>query len=149
MGREPRLDDSLGALRSPLARRRSGEVAQPGEAVQTVGEVPRHVARAGEVDAIDGDPVAAVEERAGQQRLARGLVPGHRILGHRDELERCTPPDRRQRETAQAPGEALEEGRTAFVAGADQLPPRVDRRLVARADLLEQAHPRSFAMLAL
>ena len=141
--------DRFGALGAALARRRGGKVAQPGEALQIGGEILGQADR-GEIQAFDRDFGAVVGEDAAEQGLARRLVAGDRVLGHRDQLQRhpAAQPQRVERrppgEAVQAVIEALEQRQAAVVADPDQPLARLDLAL-ARLALhpFEEAHPLS------
>ena len=153
MGREPGMDDLLGELGGALAGRRGGEVAEPFEALQIVGDVGRK-GRIVEVDPVERPGLPAADEAAVEEGLAGGLVARHRILRHRDQLQRITAA-KAQGVEGRPPGEAVEHRGDLLAergalpsAGADQPLAGLDLTLLGRIDLLEQAHPRRLRILA-
>jgi hypothetical protein len=150
---QPLVDDLLGELGGALAGRGGGEVAKPFEALQIVGDVAVQ-GRIVEVEALDRERAAAADETAVEDRLAGGLVAGHRVLGHGEQLERC-PAAQAQGVERRSPGEAVEdrgkmlaERGALAAAGPDQPFAGLDLAALGGIDLLEQAHPRRARMLA-
>jgi hypothetical protein len=150
---EPLLDQFLGELGGALAGRRGGEVAKPLEALQIVGKVGGQ-GRVVEIQAFGRDLDSAADEASVQDRLPGRLVPGHRILGNREQLERMAAAEAQGVER-RSPGQAVDHRRQLLAergavtaADPDQPFARLDLAGVRRVDLLEQAHRRKSFMLA-
>ena len=84
---QPAADDRLGEPRAVLARGGGGEVAQPGEALQLLGQ--RAVAPiAREIEVARARRLAADGESAGEQGIAALAVALDMVARHRDQLQR-------------------------------------------------------------
>ena len=122
---EPFLHQIFRDRRGLRARRDARQVAQPGEAVQMIGETRRPIG-IGERDPIDRAAFAGDRQHALHQRVAAPHVAEKRILGHRDQLQRIAPAQAKRvnrrspgqpRETF---GQALGQRQTLVAAQANQ-----------------------------
>jgi hypothetical protein len=84
---QPQPHDRLGDRHADWARRYCRQVAQPGKAVEVMGQRFRPIGL-GEVEVGDCHAVAAERDPTVEQRIAAPRVADERILGHRDQLER-------------------------------------------------------------
>ncbi len=66
------------------------QVAQPGEAVDVIGEAAAPVALR-EIERLDRPALAAPRQHAREQRFTAADVADHRIVGHCDQLQRIAP----------------------------------------------------------
>ena len=87
MREQPAADHGLGEAGAFLARGGGGEIAQPGEALQLLGDRARAAER-GEVELGERHGLAADREAAGEQRFAALAVAGDMVARDGGELQR-------------------------------------------------------------
>ena len=105
-GVEPAAHQIFGDGRTLRPRRDGRQVAQPGEAVQMIGETARPVGM-GEIDRFDPALLAAPVEDAAEQRMTALHIAQHRVLGYRHQFQRM-PPLQPQRMERGAPGQPVQ-----------------------------------------
>ena len=84
---QPAARERFGEPRALLARGRGGEIAQPGEALQLVGDRAAGAER-GEIEFLERDRLAAEVKAAGEQSVAALAVAMNMVARNGDQLER-------------------------------------------------------------
>src|SRR5437868_5531791 len=87
MREEPAADDRLGEPRALLARRGGGKIAQPGEALQLLGQRLRGADRA-KVEVLERQGLTAQRVSAGEQGVTADAFAADVVARNGDELQR-------------------------------------------------------------
>ena len=87
VGDQPAADHRFGETRTLFARRRGGEVSQPGESLQLLGKGAGRADRR-DVEVLERQSLAADGKPAGEQGVAARSFAAHMVARDGDELER-------------------------------------------------------------